>query len=572
MMRTLFWLVLHTFRNRMARRLERVRQPRYAIAMVAGLGYFWLVLLRPGRPSLLANASAGGGAHVTYALLIALLVASWWLLGGEKLALNFSPAEVQLLFPAPLTRRQLVQLKLLQMQVLIVFSALLWLLILGPSRGSAWLRGIALWVLFSTLYLHRVAASLVRASAAEHGAAGTRRNLSALIIFGGAALAVGWSIVHALPSLRAAAATGGTLSALGIVLHDPIVSAVLLPFRLVLAPVFAHSAAEWVRAIGPALILLGLHYPWVLRTDAAFEEAAATAASKRAEQIAISKSRTLRVRSVRGGVLRLPLPLSPTGRPAVAILWKNAIALARTIPIGTLIVLAITIVVVVVLTFMAASDAWSAANVIGFACLIIAGLSVVAGPLWVRNDLRFDLLRLELLRSFPLRGASLVRAEIAASVAALTTLQLALALIASFMLPATELTGFTPLDRVALFLSAVILLPSVNAAGLALQNAAALIFPAWMRLGLSRPGGIEAMGQSIVTALGSLLVLVLVLAVPAFLGVALAVVALSSIGLWAIPPAAGLAAAAVLAELWGITAWLGRVFERTEPTEVEPAT
>jgi hypothetical protein len=52
------------------------------------------------------------------------------------------------------------------------------------------------------------------------------------------------------------------------------------------------------------------------------------------------------------------------------------------------------------------------------------------GPQWIRNDLRGDLLKLDLLRSYPLRGASLVAAETASSALILTGLQLGLLVIA----------------------------------------------------------------------------------------------------------------------------------------------
>src|SRR5439155_1724547 len=55
---------------------------------------------------------------------------------------------------------------------------------------------------------------------------------------------------------------------------------------------------------------------------------------------------------------------------------------------------------------------------------------LVLGPQWVRNDLRNDLLKLDLLRSYPLPGRAVVAAETAASTLVLTALQLALLVIA----------------------------------------------------------------------------------------------------------------------------------------------
>ena len=49
-----------------------------------------------------------------------------------------------------------------------------------------------------------------------------------------------------------------------------------------------------------------------------------------------------------------------------------------------------------------------------------AALTLVIGPQWIRNDLRSDLLKLDLLRSYPLPGRAVVAAETAASTLVLT--------------------------------------------------------------------------------------------------------------------------------------------------------
>jgi hypothetical protein len=84
----------------------------------------------------------------------------------------FSPAEVTFLFSGPVTRRELVQYKLLRNQILILFNSLLWTLILARERfgASPWLRAVSIWVLLTTISFHRLGASFVRTSLLEHGA------------------------------------------------------------------------------------------------------------------------------------------------------------------------------------------------------------------------------------------------------------------------------------------------------------------------------------------------------------------------------------------------------------------
>lgn len=556
------WLTWRSFRNRAAGQLRRVRQPRYAIAMLAGLTYFWFIFFRPGRPRPMTEAMVGDSLAVVFSLGLALMVASFWLFGSSKAPLNFSQAEVQLLFPAPVSRRQLVELKLLQAQLAIALSTAIWMVLLGGGGGFLWRSGVALWVLFTTMHLHRVGASLVRASAGGHGVAGARRNRWALIIFVAAVSAAVWSVVTALPDLRAAAAGGDLLAALEGVLRGRVMMTVLLPFRLILAPLFTATLLEWSLAIVPALVILLLHVPWVLRTDAAFEEAAAEAATKRAERLATGRSRSVQVRSPGASGARSWVPLASSGRPAAAIVWKNVIALIRTLSPATLGVLLAGGVVAIAVMLLIAPDTRDVTSVTGILLLAFTGFLVLVGPLWVRNDLRLDMLRIDLLRSYPLAGASIVRAELVASITVLTVVQVALVVAAYLVLAGGGPLDMTLSDRTALLVVVVLALPAVNASSLLVQNAAALLFPAWVHLGITRPGGVEAMGQSIVTTFGSLVVLGVVLALPAALGGALGLVLLAYLGMWGLVPGAALASGLVVAELWTITKWLGRVFDR----------
>lgn len=565
----LAWLLVRGVVNRTVRRLRRARQPRYAVALIAGLAYLWFIV-GPRRQAVFTGVVPDGTAHLAYALGCALLVASWWLFGSDEVALNFSTAEVQMLFPAPVTRRQLVAFKLLQSQLLIVVNVLFWTALLGRAPGSLIERPVSLWIVFTTLYLHRVGSSLVRESAAEHGAAGLRRHLATFIVVAAALVALVWGIAAQLPALRAAIASGNTLGAAVAVLHSPTSKVVLYPFRLMLAPVFTPSATDWFGAVWPALLIVALHVAWVLRTDAAFEEAAAANASRRA--LALAKRAGRASMPAAGGVrrrFRLPLPAHST--PAAAIAWKNIVALGRTLAVRT--VIAIVIVVVVVLVFLnqLLPETDKLSVIAGRLALAFALMLLFVGPLWVRNDLRLDMLELELLRSFPVRGATLVRAELSSALVTLAALQVPMLLAAYALNPVHNRIGQSWSDQSALLLTSLILLPSVSALGVLVQNAGVLLFPGWVRLGLSRPGGIEAIGQGIVTMFGSTLVLTLGLVLPLVIGAPVAIVAVARVGLWGLVPGTAIGAAIVAGEVWLVTAWLGRVFERTDELPEEAA-
>jgi len=118
----------------------------------------------------------------------------------------------------------------------------------------------------------------------------------------------------------------------------------------------------------------------------------------------------------------------------------------------------------------------------------------------------------------------------------------------------------------------VIALPAITGLRVAVANAWAVLFPGWVQLGPTKTAGIEAIGASMLTVFGSLLVHVLLMAIPAALGYGV-ILALNmfSRGLWRYVPAAIVFTAISVVELWLISKWLGNVFSRTDPSAVDAA-
>jgi hypothetical protein len=575
--------------NRLMAQLRRLRSPRYLVALVAGASYFWIFLFRPAQQGGAASVIGEGTAQTVVALVLALLVGKWWVVGADERALAFTPAEVQFLFAAPITRRQLVHVRLMRTQLLVLMNVVIWTVVLrGQGLDlSSWRRALALWVLFSTLHLHRLGAALATASAIKHGAAGRRRQLLALALFAAAVLGVAWGVASAWPALERAWSFGaGALAhALLRTLDAPSSTVVMWPFRALVEPSLALDALGWGRAMLPAVALLALHYLWVLRTDVAFEEAAVEASRRR-----------LGTRDARGDTrkdrrgareasraddaapvtrqTRWTPPLAPTGAPLVAIVWKNAVALLRSGQLVRQLVLFSALALAALA--VAARNERAAALASGMAT-VWGGLLLVFGPMWIRFDLRQDLPQLAVLRALPLSGREIVAAQVASSATALTVLQVAL-LVAAYLvtagLPTVTIDEGLVLGRAErglLLLGAVIALPAVNAASLFIQNAAALLFPGWVRLG-SAQRGVEALGQNLLSTTGALVVLAFVLALPAAAALIVAELTRPALGpWWTIPVAAAVGAAATLVELGPMLTWLGRVFERTDPGSVPAA-
>jgi hypothetical protein len=561
------YLVWRSAYNRIARQIRHLRSPRYVAALVFGVVYLWFMVI--------AQRPAGGGGTIAdsgwveLVGAIALLgtVAWGWIFGVERRVLRFTPAEVTFLFSAPVSRRGLIQFKLLHSQLFILFNAVLWTLILSRERFgvSPWLRAISIWVLLTTVSFHRLGASFVRTSLAQHGRLGLRHRVVSLVVLGMVLVALTVSIGDALPRL-AERTTGGPfafLPALGEAAAQPIPAALTLPFRLMVRPLVANTFGEWVRALWPALVLMLLHYVWVVRSDTAFEETAVAVSLQRAQALAERKAGRGAPTNAPTHVTPPLIRLAPGGWPAGAILWKNLVAVARTrqlqkVGLGLLLGGA----VVTALSFQ--PDPMMAA-IAGWFAITWAGAMTVIGPQWVRNDLRGDLLKLDLLRSYPLRGWSVVAAEVSASSLVLTVIQLCLLAIGYLAFLGDEFMEPDLRGRTLLLLGAVVFLPGMNLLGMLIQNGAALLFPAWVRLGSGRPGGVEALGQNLLMMVVFVALLSVLLLLPLAIGGGAFLLARGVIGYWAAVPAALLILGTMAFEAALLIDWLGGLFERTDP-------
>jgi ABC-2 type transport system permease protein len=539
----------------------------YAIFLVVGLLYLALIFYRPegaAAPSPTAYLPIQRGFGLLSAFLLAVLAAKWWIFGASTIPLAFTPAEIQLLFPAPLRRRDLILYRLLRVQISMLVSATFISLLLWRSRGAGYplalpLRLIGLWILFATSFMHQMGVTLVRTAAAQRGR-GLARNLPALVVVSTAIGLLAYSLAPALLSIHSLGDVSAALGRVGDAMQQPIPSAILAPFRWVIAPAYAESTHAWLVAIGPAVLLLALHYVWVLRADAVFEDAAIDASARRAARL---RARATTTRPATTNTRTL-VRLSAHGPAWAAIVWKNVTAAARGLKLTATIrftfVLVATYSIWRAVGFQATREA-SPMVLVGLAALVAVAYLALAGPITIRNDLRADLAHLPMLRTYPLHGRTVVFAEVLSSTLTLTAMQVAL-LVVAFGLLAEQSIG----ERLGVLLAALVILPVVNFMSLTIQNAIALLVPAWVRIGGPLDSGqiaFEALGQRALGSIASLLALAIALAPATAAAVFVAIFAGGS------PPAVtlgvviGLAIAAF--EITFAIRWLGGVFERTDP-------
>jgi hypothetical protein len=560
--------------NRLRAQAARVRSPRYLVAVVLGVVYLYWALFR--------NTQAGGApltqlllADVTVVLASSLLLISsarWWLFGADRSALAFTPAEVQFLFPAPITRRGLVHTKLLRMQVAIFVNTIIFSVIFrgGAAQLSSWERAVGWWMLFSTLAMHRVGASIVRTSALEHGEAGRRRMWVPPIIFSVLVGAVLFGIIEAFPLLRAAGEGGlkSLVKALTAALQAPLPDAALAPVRLLLQPILTAGTSRWGPAVlWAAVVMLG-HYLWLVRLDASFEEAALEATQYRAQVLQRFRTSQMgQARSKKGKLAAVP-KLALTGRPAVAIAWKNVAAAVRG---GSWKAQLVSFVVgLSALAFVSRSASERAADAFMGVAVGWGAMLLFIGPLWMRFDLRLDLPRLEILKAYPLEGWRIVAAEIAA-----VTMLHSITIWSLLTVPVVMFVQDPQLfldsgATVPIFVSIVVGVPAFNALMFTIQNGTALLFPAWVRLG-TQTRGFETMGQNLLTTGATTLVAAVALVFPVGAG-ALVLWLTGDWGGWSVLTATVLASLIIAAELWPVVRWLGNVFDELDVNEVMATT
>lgn len=566
--RAFAYLILRSWRNRVLAMASRVRKPRYALGLLAGAAYLVVFIWgnHAGARTGARSPFQGETVRTIAPLIVALILIPSWFLGRASQALAFTMSEVSLLFPAPVSRRALILYKLAGAQAPIVINALLFVFVfrIGSSALPHGAALLSMWTLFATVYLHRLGAGLVRASTLAHGRSAAKRHWASHAF----AIAVPAVIVGAIAGgageLRDASGASGFGQTLVRLLSQPAPHAALVPFALIAAPAFATSVDAWVGPMAIATGVLALHVVWVLRSTAAFEEAAAEASQRRQAMLESLRRRgTVRQPSERPTRTRRTLPLAATGAPLMAIIWKNILGLWRTLGTGSALAL---IVAPVALGGIAASQFHDPGVIVAMVCGLAALLFAVTGSIGARNDLRADLLNLSLLKTMPLRGSEIVQAEVASSALPMAALQYILLLVGLVGLQASRHPA--PADiAVALAATLPFALAAINLAFSTLRNGAAVLFPAWTHLGSESTQGIEVMGQAILGVLGALVALALLLVAPTVIAIVVAVMAHLSGGA---AVAAGLVVGgvALAGECYAIMLGIGRALDRLEPSHV----
>jgi len=465
---------------------------------------------------------------------------------------------VQFFFTAPVSRRALLNYKLLRPQLGMLFGVAIASLFSGAASAGGfgrWAFVLGGWLMFAVIVLHALGANLTKASFRAPaskvpwlawGSAAVMMLASGAVV--GSLAAQAWPLVsRPTDALRAALEAS----------RSGIAAVALWPFTAVVAPILAADSAAFAPAIAAALAVAVVHYGWVLASDAQLQQSAAAA-----EQAHVRERGGVATPVVRAA----PFTLAPAGRPETAVFWKNTIQFGRYASVAVLVRALVPIVLLAVIVGLNRKGGAVAPLV-----LMLAIFLTIIGPYTVRNDLRMDLPRLPVLKTWPITGRELLVGELLAPWVVLSTVVWFLLAVALALSPSWSAGPGDALGRAAVALAGAILAPMLIAGQLIVQNAAVVLFPGWVATGGARARGVEAMGQNLLMFAATLLSLAIgvlpALAVAGALGWLLYLL----IGWPGVLPAAVVFAGILLGEATMALTWLGRVLERTEPSQVEVA-
>ena len=595
--RAFVYLSWCSFRNRLRVRLRRLKQPRYVIGLVFGLIYMWWFVFQPlfFRSSFSGSNTGGDAASVLTrysgqilaggSVVLFLFAALAWLWPGKRPALTFTRAEVQFLFQAPLTRRQLVHYRLIRSQIGTIFSSVIMMLISRPgSMTSGWITTVGLWMVFSIISLHGIGVSLHHQSLRQSGRYGLARQWLAWTLVGGSIVVLIATVAMNWETLATAASPRAALSDLYRLATTGAAGVVLWPYRAMLQVPLAPDAAAFWMALPWGLLILAVNYVWVLRSDAAFEEASAARAEQIAETVAAikegrrppkpdAKKTSRRWFGKRATSTVTPFTLAPVGRPEVAIFWKNLIMTSRRFSLLTLLQVVPFLIILVIGISTSDNASW---NVIaGVVCMVLLGLTIMLGPQMSRNDLRQDLSQLGVLKTWPISGPALLRGELAAPMVVLTVFAWLFTIVGLIMFMLIDLKGelrsVTLIDKLSFGLSLMLVAPGLILGQLVIQNGLAIMFPAWVAVGSVHARGVEATGQRLLMLAANFITMILSLLPGAIVGGLVGLLIYWQTGVVVVLLPALILSTFMLGECWLAIEGLGRLLERTDVSAMDAA-
>ncbi|MFO0953161.1 MAG: putative ABC exporter domain-containing protein [Isosphaeraceae bacterium] len=395
---------------------------------------------------------------------------------GER-AVYYSPGEVNFLFSGPYRPRQLLLYKIVSGLGMGLLTTPFMTLAFAHHARSFFAAFVGLYLALQFLAMFTIGVSLLVSTLGAHAFSIGRK----LVLAGTFALVVG-----ALYPVLKQTAAGELSEVIESAVKSPVLGVVLLPFEPFVRTFTARAVwpdlTLWaLAAAGVDVLLLG----GILALNAHFLEASANASARLYERV----KRAKRGDAWSGGGTRalVSVPMFPWLGGAGPNYWRQITTATRQIPrlVGVFSLFMIPTLVTMSLRRPVTADASSSSTIVS----LVVGLAVFA-PAMIGFDFRPDLVRMEMLKTLPIRPGWLAVGQLAASATVLTLIEwVTLGVLAAWIKPDP-----------AFVWGAAVLVPPVNLMMIAVENVYFLWFPFRM-VGLNSLD-FQAMGRQLLLVAG----------------------------------------------------------------------
>lgn len=374
---------------------------------------------------------------------------------GPDSGIFFFPAEVDLLFPAPFHRRQLLLYRLSGLGVGILITSLLFSVLIG-RYARTWVFGFS-GVFLALSFIQLLPVTLVLVLSIVGARAYSRARKTVL-----------WMLAAVLTLVLARALAGrqpggGLLPFVNQMRTSPLVVWLSTPFEVFSRTITAQSLFEFAGWGALALLIDAVLVVLIIELDSNFLESSLAASQRVYEKLERIRRGQAWANLARPGGARWRMPMPPHFRGAGPIAWRHLVAALR----GSRGLIAFVLLLVgamVIPAFLAEQDRAVLIGVLlaGFApmlCLFIL-------PQMLQFDFRNDLERIDALKAYPASPAAVAVGELITPVLVAMLLEAPLALAIGYLESNWRLSA-----------AAVAMIPVMNLMVFAIENLVFLWFP-----------------------------------------------------------------------------------------------
>ncbi len=552
MNQALFYLILRSTKGRIRAKITRLKNPRYLIGAIIGFAYFALIFRRRimgGGPSISEVVFLSEGFAAVAACILMFVLSVQWMLVFASGGLNLNESEMELLFPAPLSRRALIHYHLLKAQFgFLVLSSII-ALFLKPILGQAgYLPSTFMLFLTMNVFLfNQTFLDMLALVQTKRWLFRSLQGLFALILLFSAIV----TLISSLQSLTSS---------------DPIfpdyalVTWVAAPFQWLVRGFVEPGLQSVLISFTAQFSLLGAYYLAITSLSFSFEEGTAQKWSKRKkrrrrfrrEQREVNSEKPRAARSAWFGV-------SPSiwrvlvGKSAIGLLrYATKVPITYMVP-GFLICWMFALI----------SGPSEVAPMLGFMALGFGGVLILAGGRLLHLDFRTELENIELLKSFPVKGYQMVISVLVINCLVLGSIHLLLSFLFTLSSMLIVDASSWPYSPIAIALSVMMIFPIVSMVFLLLENLLFLWLPGWFlpEKGERRSRGFDVMGRRIFNIIIRFFGFGLMIIFPTLVGVSATILLGGNTGLLI---GSSLFAFGVLAELVPAVAVAGFLYDRID--------